>query len=131
FTSEFLDRADGWPGLRAHYRLPQTKVKGMEHALAYTSLAAGRLDATDLYSTDAKIKSYDIAVLDDDKHYFPNYDAVVLYRADVETRAPRVVEAWKKLEGRIREQDMQEMNARAELEKVPERRVAADFLAKI
>ncbi len=131
FTSEFLDRSDGWPGLRAHYRLPQTSVKGMEHALAYASLQSGDIDAMDLYSTDAKIRAYDLQVLDDDMNYFPNYDAVVLYRADLETRVPPVVEAWRKLEGRISESAMQEMNARAELEKVPERRIAADFLAKV
>jgi osmoprotectant transport system permease protein len=131
FTSEFLDRADGWPGLRAAYGLPQTNVRGMEHALAYTSLQSGSIDATDLYSTDAKIKAYDLAILADDRHYFPNYDAVVLYRADLEERAPAVVAAWRKLEGRVSETAMQEMNWRAELEKMPERRVAADFLGKI
>jgi osmoprotectant transport system permease protein len=128
FTSEFLDRTDGWPGLRARYNLPQTNVKGMEHALAYTSLQTGNIDATDLYSTDAKIEVYDLQVLDDDKHYFPNYDAVVLYRADLETRAPRVIEEWQKLDGRITETEMQKMNYRAEVDKIPERRVAADFL---
>src|SRR5262249_30810085 len=107
FTNEFLDRADGWPGLRAHYQLPQTDVRGMEHALSYASLQAGSIDATDLYSTDAKIKAYDLQVLDDDRHYFPNYDAVVLYRADLEARAPQVVAAWRQLEGRITAADMQ------------------------
>jgi osmoprotectant transport system permease protein len=131
FTPEFLDRTDGWPGLRALYELQQTKVKGMEHALAYTSLEAGGIDVMDLYSTDAKIRTLDLLVLADDKHYFPNYDAVILYRADLETRSPRVIAAWQALEGKISEEDMQEMNARAELEKEPDRRIAADFLARI
>jgi osmoprotectant transport system permease protein len=130
FTSEFLDRSDGWPGLRDHYRLPQTSVRGMEHALAYTSLQSGGIDATDLYSTDAKIPHYDLQVLDDDRNYFPNYDAVVIYRADLEERAPRAVEAFRKLEGRISAADMRELNSRAELSDVPERRCAADFLGK-
>jgi osmoprotectant transport system permease protein len=130
FTSEFLDRSDGWPGLRAHYQLPQTTVKGMEHALAYASLQSDSIDAMDLYSTDAKIRAYDLEVLADDKDYFPNYDAVLLYRADLETRAPQVLEGWRTLEGRISEADMQAMNARGELDKVPERRVAADYLGE-
>src|SRR5207253_2336580 len=74
---------------------------------------------------------YDLQVLVDDKHYFPNYEAVVLYRTDLARRAPEVVEAWRKLEGRIAEADMVAMNARVELEKLPERRVAADFLGNI
>jgi osmoprotectant transport system permease protein len=131
FTPEFLDRTDGWPGLRSLYQLPQTNVKGMEHALAYTSLEAGSIDVMDLYSTDAKIAILDLLVLDDNKHFFPNYDAVVLYRSDLEMRAPQVVAAWKALEGKITEADMQEMNSQAELNKEPERRIAADFLVKI
>src|SRR5437588_3317786 len=72
FTSEFLDRSDGWPGLRARYQLPQTNVRGMEHALAYTSLQAGSIDVMDLYSTDAKIKRFDLVALVADKHYCPD-----------------------------------------------------------
>jgi osmoprotectant transport system permease protein len=131
FTNEFLDRSDGWPGLRARYQLPQTQVTGMEHALAYTSLRSRSIDATDLYSTDAKITIYDLQILNDDRNYFPNYDAVVLYRAELETRVPHVVAAWRNLEGRISETDMQRMNSRVELEKVAERRVAADFLSRV
>ena len=130
FTNEFLDRSDGWPGLRARYQLPQTQVAGMEHALAYASLQSRSIDATDLYSTDAKITIYDLQILKDDRNYFPNYDAVVLYRAELETRVPQVVAAWRKLEERISEADMQRMNSRVELKKVAERRVAADFLSK-
>src|SRR5205807_6662212 len=130
FTSEFLDRTDGWPGLRKRYQLPQTNVKGMEHALAYASLQAGSIDAMDLYSTDAKIKLYDLQVLADDRHYFPNYDAVVLYRAVLESRLPQVVQEWRRLEGRISEADMQEMNSQVESKKMAERLVAADFLVR-
>src|SRR5438445_9566795 len=102
----------------------------MEHALAYASLQSRSIDATDFYFTDAKITIYDLQILNDDRSYFPNYDAVVLYRAELETRVPQVVAAWRKLEGRISETDMQRMNSRVELEKVAERRVAADFLSK-
>src|SRR4029077_15721853 len=55
----------------------------------------------------------------------------VLYRAELETRVPQVVAAWRKLEGRISETDMQRMNSRVELEKLTERRVATDFLTKV
>lgn len=131
FTSEFLDRGDGWPGLRARYQLPQTDVRGMEHALAYVSLQKDSIDATDLYSTDAKILVYKLRVLDDDKQYFPKYDGLILSRADLQKQAPDVVAAWHRLEGKISDADMQEMNYRVEMDKVPERQVAADFLSKI
>jgi osmoprotectant transport system permease protein len=104
-------------------------VRGLDHDLAYRGLEAGRIDAVDLYSTDAEISYYGLRVLADDLRYFPVYDAVLIYRADVAERAPAVVSAFLKLEGRIPEKKMVAMNARAKLDQVPENVVAADFLA--
>src|SRR5208337_3838171 len=73
FTNEFMDRADGWPGLRARYALPQEDVRGLDHDLAYRGLDADTIDVTDLYSTDADIAYYGIQILQDDQHYFPVY----------------------------------------------------------
>ena len=95
FGHEFLARRDGWPGLRAAYRLAH-RPRGLDHGLAYEALAAGEVDAIDLYSTDAKIARYDIAVLEDDRGFFPQYDAVLLHRRDVPERFP---EAWAALQG--------------------------------
>ena len=128
-SNEFLDRADGWPGLKRAYALPQEHVTGLDHDLAYRALAGGSIDATDLYSTDAEIAYYHLRVLADDLHYFPEYQAVYLYRADLEKRAPQVVAALGRLEGRITEHQMIAMNADAKLRKVPESRVAGEFLA--
>ncbi len=130
FSHEFMDRADGWPGLRDHYRLPQEKVQGLDHDLALRGLASGALDATDLYTTDADIDYYGFCPLLDDLHYFPQYTAVILYRADLEERLPRVVAALQKLEGQISEADMIRMNLLVKKEKIPESVVAANFLAE-
>jgi osmoprotectant transport system permease protein len=129
FSSEFMNRSDGWPGLRQRYRLPQHEVRGLNHDLAYQGLVNGTLDATDLYSTDPKIRRYDLQVLVDDLGYFPAYQAVFLYRNDLQKRSPAVVAALGKLEGRISENAMIEMNARAEEKEGVESQVAADFLA--
>jgi osmoprotectant transport system permease protein len=91
FTNEFMDRGDGWPGLRDRYRLPQTDVGGLDHDLALRALYDGSIDLTDLYSTDAEIAYYGFRVLEDDLRYFPRYDAVFLYRA--EPRRPRAASA--------------------------------------
>jgi osmoprotectant transport system permease protein len=125
-----MNRADGWPGLRQRYRLPQENVRGLNHDLAYQGLMNGTLDATDLYSTDPKIHRYGLQVLADDLGYFPAYQAVFLYRSDLEKRAPAVVAALLKLQGRIAENAMIDMNRRVEEAKEPESHVAADFLAK-
>ena len=130
FTSEFMDRSDGWPSLRDRYNLPQRDVQGLDHDVAYRGLESGSIHVTDLYSTDAEIQYYNLRVLEDDQSLFPNYFAVLLYRNDLEERAPKVVSALLELEGYIPEAEMVKMNARAKLEKLPENRVAADFLAK-
>ena len=114
-SQEFLGRADGWPGLKRLYHLPQDPG-GLDHGLAYEAVAAGRIDVMDVYATDAKIVRYRLRVLNDDRTYFPRYDAVLLYRADLPERAPRAWAALKGLEGRIDEQLMIRMNAAAELE---------------
>ena len=128
FSNEFMDRGDGWPSLRQRYGLPQLQVHGLDHDLAYRGLESGSIHVTDLYSTDAEIRYYDLRVLKDDRGHFPTYNGVLLYRADLQERAPQVVEALLKMEGRISSVAMVEMNARAKLEKVPESRVAADFV---
>ncbi len=130
FNNEFLDRADGWPGLKAFYSLPQTNVTGLDHDLAYRGLAAGDVDATDVYTTDAEIPYYHLAVLEDDKHYFPVYDAVMLYRKDLIRRAPKAVAAFAKLGGAIDADRMRAMNERVKIERVPDVKVAAAFVAQ-
>jgi osmoprotectant transport system permease protein len=126
-SHEFLGRRDGWPGLKEAYGLPH-RPRGLDHGLAYEALAAGELDVIDLYSTDAKIERYRITVLEDDRRFFPSYDAVLLHRADAPARFPAAFEALSKLQGRIDNTTMVRLNARAEIDKVPFTQVAAEFL---
>jgi osmoprotectant transport system permease protein len=114
-SQEFLGRTDGWPGLQRAYGLPQSP-RGLDHGLAYGAIAAGRIDVMDVYSTDAKIERYRLRVLEDDRHFFPRYDALLLYRRDVPQRFPREWRALQALQGRIDERLMIRMNAAAELE---------------
>jgi osmoprotectant transport system permease protein len=128
FTNEFMDREDGWRGLRAHYGLPQAFVRGLDHDLAYRGIDSESIHVIDMYSTDAEIEYYDLRALEDDLGYFPQYDAVLLYRADLETRAPGLVASINDLAGSITEARMIAMNARAKLDGVHESEVAADFI---
>ncbi len=127
FGNEFMQRADGWPGLRRAYRLPQ-RPTGLDHDLAYRGLASGAIDVTDLYSTDAEIPYYGLAVLRDDLGYFPQYEAVYLYRADLAQRAPDWLAALHDLAGRIDGAAMQRLNARVKIDGDAEATVAADWL---
>lgn len=128
FSEEFMNRADAWAGLARHYGLPQ-HPRTMDHDLAYRGLEQGSIDVTDLFSTDAEVRYYGLRLLEDDRGYFPQYHCVLLYRDDLETRAPEVVKSIRRLEGKLDNQQMLELNARAKLDHVQEPRVAADFLA--
>lgn len=128
FSNEFMDRQDGWPGIRASYALPQTQVRGLDHTLSYRAVADHAVDAIDLYSTDAEIPYYRLRVLEDDHHYFPRYDAVFLYRLPLEHSAPDFVDALRRLSGRIDVKTMQQMNAEVKLKGAKETDVAARFL---
>jgi osmoprotectant transport system permease protein len=130
FSNEFMHRADGWPGLRDRYRLPQQHVQGLDHDLALRGLATDALDATELYTTDADIAYYDFCILADDLHFFTQYAAVILYRGELATRLPRVVAALEKLVGSISAADMIDLNLRVKKDKIPESVVAAHFLSE-
>ena len=126
-SNEFMQRADGWPGLREAYSLPHMP-NGLDHDLAYRGLESGAVDVIDLYSTDAEIAHYGLVVLDDDRRYFPSYQAVYLYREDISRRAPDWTAALDAMAGRIDAATMRRLNARVKLDRQSESAVAAGWL---
>jgi osmoprotectant transport system permease protein len=130
FSNEFMSRRDGWPALRDRYGLPQAAVRGLDHDLAYRGLAAGAIDATDVYTTDPEIRRYALTALEDDRHVFPRYDAILLYREDRLGGASggRVLASLRRLEGRIDAPTMAGLDARVKLDHVPEAVVAGELL---
>src|SRR5207248_4215812 len=112
FTHEFLDRPDGWPGLKRHYGLPQEGAQGFNHTVAYRALVEGAIDVMELYTTDGEIARYDLFVLADDRHFFPTYEAVWLYRSDLEDRRPDVVAQLRRLGGRVTEAERARLSGR-------------------
>ncbi len=127
-SNEFMDRGDGWPSLRQAYGLTSRNARGLDHDLAYRALDAGDIDAMDIYTTDAEISYYGLRVLEDDLSFFQTYNAVFLYRADLDTRAPGVAAALGLLEDTLDEDDISRLNARVKLDGEAESSVAGDFL---
>ncbi len=123
-SHEFLERADGWPGLRAAYELPQATGSGLDHGLAYAALRAGTVDLIDVYTTDAQIGRLGLRLLEDDRGYFPRYDAVLLMRANVDA-AP-----LERLAGRIDARAMVALNAQVELDGRSFAEVAEQFVRR-
>ncbi len=122
-SHEFLERADGWPALKAAYGLPLEAGAGIDHGLAYEAIAAARVDVIDVYSTDAKIGRYRLRVLQDDLGFFPKYEAVLLMRAAVDP-AP-----LRSLEGRIDAAAMIALNAQVEIDGMSFAEVARGFVS--
>ncbi len=127
-SHEFLQRADGMPGLRLVYNLDVESAVGMEHDLAYAALRAGAIDVSDGYSTDAKIVTDGLVILRDDKNFFPPYEGAPLVRRDLLTRVPAATAALALLAGRIDEATMRRLNRGIEVERRGLGDVAATFL---
>lgn len=122
FASEFFAREDGWPGLRARYALSFARGPfGMEAGLMYEAAAQGQVDVIGAYSTDGRLPALDFVVLDDDRHFFPAYDAAIVARRQAIARVPRAASVISALRGLIHEEDIGRMNA-----EVAEGRAAAD-----
>lgn len=130
YSNEFINREDGWKGLREAYGLNPDDVTGLDHDLAYRGLESGAIDLTDLYTTDAEIQYYDLKVLEDDRGFFPEYEAVYLYRAGIEERFPSFADGLARLESRIDENTMISMNAAVKLEGKSSRETASAFMER-
>ena len=118
FDPGFLERQDGWPGLRRHYGLELADVRIMEHALTYPALASGHVDVIDVFSTDGQLARLDLVLLADDRGFFPDYSAVLLARQSIAQRFPRTWAALeRRLAGRLDTATMARLNALADLER--------------
>ena len=124
FSHEFRDRADGWPGLRQRYGLPQTS-SGIGHGLAYLALLEGDIDVTDAYSTDGDLLRYDLKVLEDDLRFFPAYLAAPLVRADLQAEVKAALSA---LTDHLDDETMRALNAEVVVEERTFAQVARSFL---
>ena len=107
---EFQSRPDGLPGLEQAYHLHFDEPRVMDLGLLYRALAAGQVDLVAGNSTDGPIRALNLTVLTDDRHYFPPYDAVPLFRDDSLRRHPEIQAALARLAGRVTAEQMQSMN---------------------
>jgi osmoprotectant transport system permease protein len=115
FGYEFLERPDGYPGLARTYGLRfLDSPRGMDLSLSYRALAAGQVDLIAGDATAGLIKGLDLFRLEDNRHYFPPYDAAPVARAETLLRYPRVRHAIEALAGHIAAADMQAMNYAAD-----------------
>ncbi|WP_295119847.1 ABC transporter permease/substrate-binding protein [uncultured Chitinophaga sp.] len=127
FTPEFMGRMDGDLGLKKYYGLKIPTVV-ISDAVMYQAMYEGKLDVVSGYSTDGRIRAYDLSILEDDKHIFPPYYCAPLVRNNTLQTYPELAGALQLLNGRINDSVMTFLNYKADyLHQTPEQ-VAKDFL---
>jgi len=129
FGYEFMERQDGFPGLSRVYNLRLTgPPRTMELGLLYRALEEKQVDIVAGNSTDGLVSALDLAILEDDRHYFPPYDAVPVVGKRVLEEHPELRAALHGLSGKISEAEMRQLNYAVDGEHREVRRVVSDFL---
>ena len=112
FGFEFIERADGLPGLKNLYGLEFHDVVGMQQSLKYEAADKGDVDLLDVYTTDGRLAEYDFVVLKDDRRFFPPYDAAALIRGETLTQHPELAKVLSLLTNALSPERMRELNFR-------------------
>ncbi len=127
---EFLEREDGMPGLLRAYGLRLgARPREMDLGLLYQALADGQVDLVVGSATDGLIAALDLVVLEDDRHYFPPYDAVPVVNTASLATHPGLADALAALDGRIDPAAMRRMNLAVDRDHRAPAEVARGFLA--
>ncbi|HVX25203.1 MAG TPA: ABC transporter permease/substrate-binding protein [Parafilimonas sp.] len=129
FTPEFMGRQDGYLGLTSVYKL---KIKNVviSDAVMYKAAYEKKLDVISGYSTDGRLKAFNLIVLNDDKHIFPPYYAAPVIREDVLQKYPELANVLNMLSGKINDSTMTELNYEVDYLKQSPEKVARNFLQK-
>jgi osmoprotectant transport system permease protein len=130
-TPDFIGRPDGLPGLARAYGIHFRSIRALLPAIKYQALAAGEVDIIDGYSTDGFIVRYDLVVLEDDRGFFPPYEAAALISPAFAREVPAGVAALTELSGLLTEEKLRELNRRIEVDNQPIPEVAADALRSL
>jgi osmoprotectant transport system substrate-binding protein len=128
--TEFANRSDGLVGMVKHYdmNLGRENTRQMDAGLVYTALRNGQVFAGLVYTTDGRLNAFRLKVLQDDKHYFPDYTAAPVIRQAYLDQHPDLTGLLKPLADLLDNATMRELNARVDVDHDSPSTVAADFL---
>lgn len=127
---EFSGRSDGMKPLQKTYNMPldRPQIRQMDPGLVYNAVRDGFVDAGLVYTTDGRVKGFDLKVLEDDKHFFPSYNVTPVVRKDVLDSHPGLADALNQLSPLITNDAITEMNKRVDIDHQSPDQVARDFL---
>ena len=133
-NAEFQSRPDGWPGLTDHYGFAddrdQMAVKNIESGLLYQVIGEGTADVGVGFNTDPRILQFDLVVLDDDRQFFPVYNAAPLVNADALDRHPSIREPLDRVTDGLTTDVVRRLNKRVALDKENPQTVARNYLER-
>jgi osmoprotectant transport system substrate-binding protein len=131
FGYEFMERPDGYKGLASTYGLRfADSPRVMDLGLLARALKEKQIDLAAGNATDGLIPALDLFVLEDDKHYFPPYEAVPVIRQETLTRHPEIKQALEDLAGKISDSDMRQLNYAVDAQHRDVKEVVHEFLRK-
>lgn len=127
---EFTGRSDGMKPLQKTYNLTldRPQIRQMDPGLVYNAIRDGFVDAGLIYTTDGRVKGFNMKVLEDDKHFFPSYNVTPVVRQDVLASHPGLDTALNQLSAQITDEAITELNKRVDIDHQSPETVARDFL---
>lgn len=130
FDMEFAGRPDGLKPMQEMYklRLARPQIRQMDPGLVYNAIRDGFVNAGLVYTTDGRVKGFDLVVLEDDLHYFPSYAATPVIRADILAANPGLADDMNKLSALLDNDTISALNAKVDIEHRNVDKVAAEFL---
>lgn len=128
-TAWITREGDGYEGFQEEYGFSFSRILPMQIGLVYDAVSAGKMDIVLGYSTDGRIASYDLVMLEDDRHFFPPYDAAPIIDDQLIAKEPKLKEAIAKLADTIDTKEMQRLNYQADNNLVEPSVVAQEFLS--
>lgn len=128
FTAEFMERQDGLPGLSEAYELSFQSLHDLGPELMYAAVDSDEVDVIGAFSTDGRLIEFDLAVLEDDRRFFPPYQAVPVVRQESLRQFPSLESALRELAGKIDHQAITRLNHAVDVEKQDPRQAARAFL---
>jgi osmoprotectant transport system substrate-binding protein len=127
---EFAGRSDGMKPLQQAYQmtLDRPQIRQMDPGLVYNAVRDGFVDAGLIYTTDGRVKGFDLKVLKDDKGFFPSYAVTPVVRKDTLEANPGLEEALNTISGLLNNEVITELNKRVDIDHQTPQKVAQDFL---
>ncbi|MEU5954111.1 glycine betaine ABC transporter substrate-binding protein [Streptomyces sp. NPDC047525] len=130
--SEFSSREDGLPGMQKEYgmKIPNSNITKMDTGIIYTQVSKGSCTFGEVFTTDGRIKAMNLSVMEDDKHFFPNYNAAPEINSKALEEFPEMAEVLEPITKKLNNTVAQELNSKVDVQGQDPHEVALDWMVQ-